>query len=174
MKTLKYFSIKKIEALLKEKKDVKKELRAMWVLLCKTHHPDNGGSTEVMQKINAEFDDLMAYVFGKGTDKERKGRTTEDYKEENEKWRKTLYALLGLGVTVELAGSWLWFGISKEDTILRAKIKDLGCKWSPKKALWYWRANDEKRKRFAGSRSMETIRNTYGSQTFKPSSIRKK
>jgi hypothetical protein len=65
---------------------------------------------------------------------------------------------------VELCGSWLWIsGNSKE---VKDKLKELGCKWSSNKALWYY-TDAPFRKRGKKAWTLDQIRNTHGSKKIK-------
>lgn len=64
------------------------------------------------------------------------------------------------GIDVEQCGSWLWISGNTYD--VKEQLKSLGCRFSRKKQLWYWRSNHENR-RYGKSQTMEHIRQRYGS-----------
>lgn len=82
------------------------ELKAAYRRLALKCHPDMGGSTEIMQEINAEHDALFEQL------KRQHNAHADEYHqttETAEEFREILDVLLGLpGLTVELCGSWLW------------------------------------------------------------------
>ena len=65
---------------------------------------------------------------------------------------------------MELCGSWLWIG--GETKTHKDELKALGCRWSQKKGLWYWRHEEDGHRWYKGKKSMEEIRSKYGSQVF--------
>lgn len=71
--------------------------------------------------------------------------------------------LLPLGLRCELCGCWLW--ISGDTKPHKNTIKDLGCRWSPNKSMWYWRPADHRvvYRRKGKERDMMEIRAKYGS-----------
>lgn len=138
------------------------ELKAQYRRLAMKHHPDCGGDTATMQEINAEHDRLFEILKDKhnaGADEYH--QTTETAEE----FRNIISELLKLsGVIVELCGSWLW--ISGNTREHKERLKEIGCRWSSSKKRWYWRHPEEGRKWHRGNKSMNDIRNKYGSQTF--------
>lgn len=119
------------------------ELKAAYRRLALKYHPDMGGSTEIMQEINAEHDALFEQL------KRQHNASADEYHqttETAEEFREILDVLLGLpGLTVELCGSWLWIS---------------------SKTMWYWRHPEDARGHYRGKRSMNEIRSKYGSQVF--------
>ena len=59
---------------------------------------------------------------------------------------------------IEICGSWIW--ISGNTYPNRTQLKEIGCKYAPKKKLWYWHNQDKKIK----NKIEEEIREKYGSQ----------
>ena len=64
------------------------------------------------------------------------------------------------GITIELCGSWIW---AFDSYNYRKELKEMGFKYASKKKLWYWHNQEEKIKN-KKSKSMEEIREKYGSQ----------
>lgn len=138
------------------------ELKAAYRRLALKCYPDMGGSTEIMQEINAEHDALFEQL------KRQHNAHADEYHqttETAEEFREILDVLLGLpGLTVELCGSWLW--ISGETRQHKDALKAAGCRWSSSKTMWYWRHPEDARGHYRGKRSMNEIRSKYGSQVF--------
>ena len=138
------------------------ELKAAYRRLALKYHPDMGGSTEIMQEINAEHDALFEQL------KRQHNASADEYHQTTEtaaEFREILSVLLGLpGLTVELCGSWLW--ISGETRQHKEALKAAGCRWSSSKKMWYWRHPEDARVHYRGKRSMNEIRRKYGSQVF--------
>ena len=65
-------------------------------------------------------------------------------------------------ITIELVGSWIWLsGDTKE---IKDKLKELGFKWASKKKMWYY---GEMKGKSHGEKSLDEIKDKYGSKTFK-------
>lgn len=138
------------------------ELKAEYRRLAQKHHPDHGGSVEVMQEINNEHDQLFEVL------KKKHNASADEYHqttETAEEFRDIITALLELsGLYIELCGSWLWIGGNTKEH--KDRLKAMGCRWSNNKKLWYWHHAEEGRKWHRGNRSMNEIRTKYGSQAF--------
>ena len=153
MKTRKFF------AQCKTLDELKKEYRR----LAMKYHPDRGGDLETMKAINAEHDEAFEEL------KAQHNATADEYHqttEAPEEFRRIIDLLLRLdGLTVELCGCWLWIG--GETRTHKEELKAAGCRWSPKKALWYWRHPEDGCYHNRGrSQTMNHIRTRYGSQIF--------
>lgn len=138
------------------------ELKAAYRRLAMQFHPDRGGDVEIMQSINAEYEKLhevLKNAHNAAADEFHK--TTECAAE----FIDIINALMKLnGLVVELCGSWLW--ISGETRQHKDELKKLGCRWSSKKSLWYWRHEEDGRSWSRGRSTMSEIRFKYGSQVF--------
>ena len=67
------------------------------------------------------------------------------------------------GITIDLMGSWLWIGGDTKPN--REALKAAGCRWAPKKGLWYWHTVKEtthykRRKTY----TIKEIEDKYGKQ----------
>lgn len=150
--------------------DVKtsEELRAEFRRLALKYHPDRGGSNEAMRKINAAYTAASERI-AKGV-KAPKGSAAAEAAEAaqdlDEKLREKLMSLLGIpGVNVEIVGTWLW--VHHEDSrAIKGELKGEGCRWAPKKKLWYYPGSVSKSR---GGMSMGAIRARYGSELVKGS-----
>ena len=138
------------------------ELKAQYRRLAMKHHPDHGGSVEVMQEINNEHDQLFEML------KKQHNANADQYHqttETAEEFRDIITALLKLnGLVIELCGSWLWIGGNTKEH--KDALKSAGCRWSNNKKLWYWHHAEDGHRWHKGNRSMNEIRTKYGSQTF--------
>lgn len=139
--------------------DLKREYRR----LASIHHPDVGGDTATMQAINAEYDELHEVLKKAHNQQADEFHQTTETAEE---FREIIEKLLRMdGLEVELCGSWLWIGGNTREH--KDELKSAGCRWSSNKKLWYWHHSEEGRKWHKGSKTMNQIRNKYGSQTFR-------
>jgi len=153
------------------------EIKKAYFRLCLKWHPDRGGDTAIMQDINDVYDNVLAAQNGQ----------TFSYKDTYDKWQQYTYrynrereqglkdkiaevlaALRRVAaperVQVLLVGSWLWIeGTSKEDTDIRAALKEMKFKWHSKRLMWYWHAwTPGKKRRYNSKASFESICATYG------------
>lgn len=138
------------------------DFKAQYRRLAMRYHPDVGGSVEIMQIINAEYD----YLFPKMKDSynaEQRANNRPETHETPQEYKDIISALLNMGVSVELCGTWLW--ISGDTKPHKDRLKSLGCTWSPKKQMWSWKPPQEYR-RYNRTHSMAYIRTKYGSQKF--------
>lgn len=137
-------------------KDIKKAYKKMAL----KYHPDrNPLGSELMKAINSAFDFLMANL-----DKINKYQSTDEnssynYGEELEEVLKTLSTLSG--IIYEVIGNWVW--ISGETLEHKTALKEIGCKWAPKKKQWFYRPEEHKSTRNRKEHSMDEIREKFGS-----------
>ncbi len=136
------------------------ELRKRYRELLKKYHPDNdGGSVEVTQEINAEYDAVFA-ALSKENKSDRES-TTYDNKAEDKAFREVLEKIVNLNVNAEIVGSWIWISGGYE---YRELLKSIGFKFAPKKKCWCWHYGEYKR-HHGKEVSLDEIRMKYGSQT---------
>ena len=135
------------------------ELRKQYRELLKKYHPDNeGGSVEITQQINAEYDALFATL-----NKESKPdgeSTTYDDKAEDKAFREILERIINLNVTAEIVGSWIWISGGYE---YRELLKSIGFRYAPRKRCWCWHFGEYKR-HHSKEVSLDEIRMKYGSK----------
>lgn len=139
------------------------ELKKAYRRLAMIHHPDVGGDTAVMQAINAEYDAMHETL------KKAHNQTADEFHqttETPEEFREIIEKLIVLsGLDIELCGSWLWIGGNTKEH--KEELKAAGCRWSNNKKLWYWHHAEEGRRWHKGSKTMNQIRNKYGSETIR-------
>lgn len=138
------------------------ELKKQYRRLAMAHHPDRGGSTQVMQQINAEHDRLFEIL------KKQHNASTDEHHQTTEtaaEFRDIIEFLMTLdSVTAELCGSWVW--CSGDTKPHKEQLKAAGFHWSQNKKQWYWHHEEPGRKWRRGNTSMAEIRRKYGSQVF--------
>ena len=141
------------------------ELKREYRRLAMKYHPDRGGDTETMKRINAEYDEMFAIL------KAAHNKTADEYHqttEAPEEFRNIIDYLMKLdGLEIELCGSWLWIGGNTKAH--KDELKKAGCRWSNNKKLWYWHHAEEGHHWRKGGSTMGQIRSKYGSQVFKGS-----
>lgn len=131
------------------------------------NHPDCGGDTATMQRINQDyeirFEELKANQNAKAAaDTTGKTRPTTEAPAD---FINIISILLNLeGLEVELCGRWLWIG---GNTLAHKEaLKAAGCRWCNNKKLWSWHYAEDGDFRSRGKRTMQQIRNKYGSTVF--------
>lgn len=132
-----------------------KVLKLRYRELCKLNHPDLGGSTAIMQEINAQYERMLARVH------DEKGETLN---EENQKVERDLMDIINKiialkGLIIEVTGRWIW--VTGETYQVKDYLKGLGFFWAHKKAAWYWRPADAIVKN-RHPYSLEQIRQKFG------------
>ena len=136
------------------------ELKTAYKKLAKQFHQDNGGSIEAMQILNAEYDSVFETLKrnynNEATEQRKTCEMAEDY-------RKIIETLINFeGINIEICGNWIW--ISGDTKQYKEDFKKVGLFWAKKKKMWYWRA-DQFKSYGRKSKSMDSIRNKYGSDT---------
>lgn len=137
------------------------ELKKAYRKAAMDNHPDRGGSTKAMQRINAEYEKAFEALKYQQNSNAANGKQyhTDETPADFINILDVLFRIPDL--EIELCGRWLWIG---GDTF---KSKDLlkaaGCKWSAKKKLWSWHFPEEHIS-FHKAKSMDEIREKYGSQ----------
>lgn len=130
-------------------------LRERYRKLLKKYHPDNdGGSVEVTQEINAEYDAIFA-ILSKEKQSDRESATYE-----NEAFKAILNEIVNLDMEIEIIGSWLW---CFKCFAVKDRLKELGFKYAPKKKAWTWHYGEYSRYH-KGEIPIDDIRAKYGSQ----------
>lgn len=136
------------------------ELRKKYRELLKKFHPDNeGGSVEITQTINAEYDALFA-ILSKESKPDGES-TTYDDKAENEAFKAVINDIIHINADVEIIGSWVRVHGGYE---YRELLKSVGFKFAPKKKCWCWHFG-EYRRHHSKEVSLDEIRMKYGSKT---------
>jgi len=135
------------------------EVKALYKKLAKQYHPDLGGDTATMQEINKEYAFASAKAIkGANLSEEQ----TESEILSSEAYRQAIEKVIHLdGITLELVGYWLW--ATGNTYPVRATLKDAGFMFASKKLAWYFRTAEYKVSK-GGKKSLDEIRNKYGSE----------
>ena len=128
------------------------EAKKVYKTLAKKLHPDVGGSEEEFKILNSVYNDFI----------ENKIYFSNDFKIDLDLEKIISQILHFENITIELVGSWIWLsGDTKE---IKDKLKELGFKWASKKKMWYY---GEMKGKSHGEKSIDEIKDKYGSKTFK-------
>ena len=149
------------------------DLRKQYKELLKLHHPDNGGDLQIMQAVNAEYDQMFKILKDQHENSSAdSGTANADYNNmkydfaEDEKLREILNRIIHFeGMDIELVGAWIW--VSGNTYACRKELKELGFRWASQKKMWYWHS-EAFRKISHRTLSMDEIRNYYGSTRVQP------
>lgn len=142
-------------------KDLRKEYRRLVV----QHHPDNGGSEDVIKEINSEYDILFKRMKEYYEHTDTYSNATDKQKQQYD-WQKDIQIrniILQLSrfkdITVEIIGVWIWVSNCYE---YRKQLKELGFHWARQKQMWYIHFDDY-HKFSSRPAPMSHIRAKYGS-----------
>ncbi len=134
------------------------DIRENYRKLCMQYHPDrNPAGLEMMKLINNAYKALSDFIPNKDFENE------EEETNYSESLNTALNAVIGLGLTIEICGSWIW--VSGDTRPHRAVLKDSGYKWAPKKLMWSFCGGERTTSR--GKFSMDDIRLRHGSSFVK-------
>lgn len=142
-----------------------KDLRKEYKRLVVQHHPDNGGSEDVIKEINSEYDILFKRMKSDFEQNDTYSNATDKQKQQYD-WQKDVQIrniILQLSrfrdITVEIIGVWIWVSNCYE---YRKELKELGFRWARQKQMWYIHFDDY-HKFSSRPAPMSHIRAKYGS-----------
>ena len=136
------------------------ELKKNYHLLALKNHPDKGGSTELMQKINSAYDTFFEKLKNYHANKDGEIYTKETTEAPNH-FKDIINNLMNMeGITAEIIGSFVW--VSGDTKPHKDAIKAMGFKWHTKKLCWYLPPIDY-RKFNKKTYSLDEIRDMFGS-----------
>ena len=128
-------------------------IKAAYRRAAQKYHPDlNPAGGEMMKLINLAREVLEGY--------EGEVLESADY---GEAINNALNVIMGLGLNIELCGSWVW--VTGNTYLHKETLKAGGFYWSHKKTAWYFRPEESRSFNKSGEWSMEKIRTTYGTQS---------
>ena len=140
------------------------ELKAVYRKLAMKNHPDVGGDTETMQKINAEYEIVFERLKAEQNSRAAADKTGRTYAtaEQAADFIDIISKLIRMdGLEIELCGRWLW--ISGETMKHKDALKAAGCRWSSNKKMWSWHFPEDGVYKKHKAKSMAYIRSRYGS-----------
>ena len=139
-------------------------LRKLYRKLVVKHHPDNGGSEEIIKEINAEYDFLFKRLKDdyehKDTYKDATVKQKQQYDWQKDQQIRDMVMKLSKfkDIKVEIIGVWIWVS---ECSAYRKELKELGFRWARQKQMWYMHFDDY-HKFSSKTASMSYIRAKYG------------
>ncbi len=124
---------------------------------CRMYHPDrNAAGLEMMKLVNAAYEVLRDY--------EPTSEADEMDINLGDELNDALNAIQGLGLTIEICGSWIW--VSGDTRPHKEALKAAGYRWANVKKMWHYSPKDSKTKS-RGKYSMDEVRAMHGSQSVK-------
>ena len=146
------------------------ELKQQYKKLCFKYHPDRpNGSTEIMQQINAEYEQLceiLPYADAK------KNKNTAD-KEDLKNFMEIINKIINLDdIEIDLVGEWIW--VRGNTYKHKTYLKEVGFLWASKKKMWYYKPADYVKVHYKKNISYEEIKNKYGCKTVSKTQNNKK
>lgn len=139
------------------------ETKKLYKELALKNHPDLGGSTTVMQEINAQYEVKLKCLDGQtSTDKQGKTHTYKYNAETEYVSMEIIDKLLSLkmpNVEIFLVGTWIW--IEGDTKPFKEQLKALKCRWHSTRKLWYFTSSSNKKYR-KSSAGIDDIASAYG------------
>lgn len=133
------------------------EIKARYRDLCKVHHPDLGGSDEMMKLVNLAYEARLRGEFRKDYDDE----TAENMVDLEKEVAAKVAEIIGLkGIVIELVGRWVW--VTGNTWPVKDTIKRAGFSWASQKRCWFWHKPEDKCPSRA-RKTLDEIKAKYGS-----------
>ena len=140
------------------------ELKRQYKTLAFKYHPDReGGSVSAMQRINAEYDELLKAV--RNVHKTADGKTYTKKEESRadvpDRFKEIINAIIGFHCKIEICGLWIWVFNAYP---YRRQLKELGFFCCSKKQAWAWAEEPTENRH---KLTLEEIRRLHGSTVIK-------
>lgn len=130
------------------------ELKATYKKLAMKCHPDLGGSTEEMQKLNAEYEEMLRKLaFCHNT------TSSTPYDWSKDEFADIIQKIITLDIKIEIIGSWIW---CFEAYTCREQLKELGFWFSKSKKAWVYSGGAKAR--YRSRNSVDDLRDRWGSE----------
>lgn len=140
-------------------------IKTMYRQACSKYHPDrNPAGLEMMKLVNAAAESLAGIINGEVLNWDWSIEKEAETPQMGDELNAALNAVVGLGLTIEICGSWIW--VSGDTKPHKDILKSAGYRWAPKKLMWSFCGGARTTSR--GKFSMDDIRNRHGSFTVKP------
>ncbi len=137
------------------------EAKKVYRELSKNNHPDKGGSVEMMQQINIEYDRFIKLFID---NRVNNFSADKDYNINSEPFIDMLKKVIHFDMEIEIIGFWIY---ARDCWSVEAKetLKELGFWYSKKHKSYVF--SGTKKKRIRSKLTTEDIRDIHGSTTVK-------
>mgnify|MGYP001570856200 CR=1 FL=1 len=136
------------------------QIKARYRELCKLHHPDLGGSEEIMKQVNLAYEERLRMEFRKGMSDD----DAESFVDLERELAKKIAEIIGLqGVIIELVGRWMW--VTGDTFPVRQILKAAQFCFASKKRAWFFHLPQDTCPSRA-KKSLEEIKSKYGSRVY--------
>ena len=143
------------------------QVKSEYRRLAKLHHPDLGGDTATMQRVNAAYHTRLDRLNGQvSTGSDGKEHTYYYNQAREQAVMDKIAELLSLrltDITIELIGVWVW--VSGDTRPVKESLKSAGMLWHSKRSRWYWRQKAQYRRKYRAV-PFSQVRAAYGSTVF--------
>lgn len=134
------------------------ELKSLYRKLAVKNHPDKGGSIEIMQEINSEYETMLkklAFVYNATKDENK-----PEYDWTKDKFAEVIQKIINFGnMEVEIIGQWIWCFNAYE---YHEALKELGFWFSKSKKAWVY--SGTAKARYRSRNSVNDLREKWGSE----------
>ena len=134
------------------------ELKSLYRKLAVKNHPDKGGSIEIMQEINNEYEIMLkklAFVYNTTKDENK-----PEYDWTKDKFAEVIQKIINFGnMEVEIIGQWIWCFNAYE---YHEALKNLGFWFSKSKKAWVY--SGTAKAHYRSRNSVNDLREKWGSE----------
>lgn len=144
------------------------DVKTVFRILAKKHHPDLGGNAEIFKIINNEYESAFEYfqkLDNLQVDEDKKQGKKAYYNYENSSiYKNIIEQLIRFELKIEIIGSWVWIEADKETYSILNLLHELKFVYSKNKKSFYWFDGIEKQsKKYKGYYNKNQLREKYGS-----------
>jgi hypothetical protein len=143
------------------------EIKSRYRALAMEHHPDRGGSTRIMQEVNAAY--LLALKGQHGRVEVGDDGVEHEYHYSQEMEQSVidkiaeLIALKLPGIEIWLIGRWVW--VKGETKPVKDQLAAAGMSWHSKRVAWYWKPY-QYRTHYNARVDFDGLARTYGARLY--------
>ncbi len=140
------------------------ELKRDYHRLARQYHPDNGGSKEKMQQLNAAYDNAFDRLKNIHVSASGDTYTTDETTETPEMFREIIEHIVNLPFDIEIIGRWIW--VSGNTYTYKNHLKQIGFRWAKNKCAWYWHTPEDSTNN-KKKMTLDEIRSLHGTTKIK-------